>query len=269
MLPRYGGRGAVTYPLVWSSAMVTISRFRLQAAVSLATLVVVVIGVSFPALGQAPAAPTGAWKAARLKAALTQAEPDTVPAAPPASPGEVADDNPARRDPYYGLKVYWKDDAVAKVGKTTVDVEKLAWPASVGDVQGEWLWLGRAWVRKRDVRTLEENLDFWVEEVRRKPSSARAWLARANCWRGRGELANAIKDYDEAIRLDPKSAYAFCNRGFLRATCPDESFRDPAAAMRDANKAVSLDTKNGYSHSAKACALAANGDFAGATAAQK
>ena len=40
-----------------------------------------------------------------------------------------------------------------------------------------------------------------------------AYVGRGNVDRDRGNLAKAITDYNEAIRLDPKLATAYENRG--------------------------------------------------------
>jgi hypothetical protein len=52
-------------------------------------------------------------------------------------------------DEWLGKEVFFKDSAVAMVGTEVVDKYKvLDVPATVGAVNGEWLWLGRAWVKK-------------------------------------------------------------------------------------------------------------------------
>lgn len=61
-------------------------------------------------------------------------------------------------------------------------------------------------------------------------------LVRADAYDDRGELARAIADYNEAIRLDPGNATAFENRGtaFLRNGNHDR-------AIEDYNEAIRLD----------------------------
>ena len=100
----------------------------------------------------------------------------------------------APRDPLLGTEVFLKDSAIANVGNEVVDKYKvLSWPATVEDVNGGWLWLGRAWVRRTDVMNLEQAFDYYVEEVRNNPKSARAWWSRAGCWSVKGELNNALR----------------------------------------------------------------------------
>jgi tetratricopeptide (TPR) repeat protein len=146
---------------------------------------------------------------------------------------------PASRDPLIGTKVFWKDGAIAKVGNEVIDKFKvLGCPALVEDVDGEWLWLSRAWVRRSDVMQLNEAFEYYIEEVRRNPTSARAWRHRAGCWSLKGELNNAIKDFDEAIRLDPKDARRYTNRGFAK-----HNLKDYSGAIRDHDEAIRLDPK--------------------------
>jgi tetratricopeptide (TPR) repeat protein len=59
-------------------------------------------------------------------------------------------------------------------------------------------------------------------------------------WEKKGEYEKALKDYTEAVRLDPKDADVLSARAWLRATCPDEKYRDGRAAVRDAKTACEL-----------------------------
>ena len=61
-------------------------------------------------------------------------------------------------DPLVGQKVFYRPGAKAKVGTTEIAVESLPFPATVRAVNGDWLWLGRAWVRKQDLMNADEAL---------------------------------------------------------------------------------------------------------------
>jgi tetratricopeptide (TPR) repeat protein len=147
------------------------------------------------------------------------------------------------QDPYLGQKVFWKDGAQAKVGTTVVDLAKIPFPARVGKVEGDWLWLGRAWVRKRDVRFMDEALTYFTEEIRRNPGSARAWDGRGSVWDTKGEYDNAVKDYTEAIRLDPASAMAYNNRGWAW-----QNKQEYDNAIKDYTEAIRLNPVDAKSH---------------------
>jgi tetratricopeptide (TPR) repeat protein len=146
---------------------------------------------------------------------------------------------PKLTDPYQGINVFLKDTAIAKVGNQVIDDSKIPFPSQVGDVNGDWLWVGRGWVRKSDVRTLQEAFDFYVDEVRNNPKSASAWYARAVCWYEKGELNNAIKDFDEAIRLDPKVATYYTGRGAAKRT-----LKNYIGSIADHDEAIRLKPKS-------------------------
>lgn len=167
---------------------------------------------------------------------------DAEPAPPPPS---APWSGPATKQSYellLGEQVFWKDAAKAKVADEEIDKYKLLpWPAAVQDVRGEWLWLGRAWIKRADVMQLDEALDFYQAEVRRNPKSARAWSRRASCWRLKGELEKAIQDCDQAILLDPEEPIPYITRG--------NSLHDKqeyVEAIRDYDQAIRLDRKNAW-----------------------
>lgn len=142
------------------------------------------------------------------------------------------------RDPWLGKSVFVKEGAVAKVGNETVDRSKLLFPSTVGDVNGDWLWLGRAWVQKKDVMEAQEALEFYTEQIRLSPGVSSNWNGRAAVWNEKGEIENAIKDATEAIRLDPKEATAYGRRG--------DSLHEKGdldAAIKDFTEAIRLDPK--------------------------
>ena len=55
------------------------------------------------------------------------------------------------------------------------------------------------------------------------PRNDGAFVNRGIAHRRAGDLDRAIKDYDEAIRLNPRAADAFNNRGNLCARAPTSS----------------------------------------------
>jgi membrane associated rhomboid family serine protease/Flp pilus assembly protein TadD len=113
------------------------------------------------------------------------------------------------------------------------------------------------------------------EEARRlSPLSARAQLGLARAYRRKGDVAksdqllaemvgqdaatadgqqllgdlylqgkiypDAIKHYQQALKLNPQDAAAHNNLAWLYATCEDEQFRDPQGALEHAQQAVEL-----------------------------
>jgi hypothetical protein len=77
-------------------------------------------------------------------------------------------------DEWLGKDVFVKDTAVAMVGTKVVDKdEMLAFPALVEDVNGEWLWLGRAWVKKSDCMLIEDAFAYFDERVSKTPTGGK------------------------------------------------------------------------------------------------
>ena len=77
------------------------------------------------------------------------------------------------------------------------------------------------------------------------PKLPDAYSNRGNLLRGRGKYEPAIADFEKAVRLDPRNAAAHNNLAWLRATCPDENYRDGQAAIAAAKEACELsDWKN-------------------------
>ena len=70
------------------------------------------------------------------------------------------------------------------------------------------------------------------------PGGRRAYDDRGGVWVEKGELDKAIADFDEAIRLDPRSARAYANRGVVWRK---KSELDKALA--DFNEAIRLDPR--------------------------
>jgi tetratricopeptide (TPR) repeat protein len=159
-------------------------------------------------------------------------------------------------DPWLGKNVFRKEGAKARVGEQEVDIELVPFPARVEDVNGEWLWLGRAWVRKSDVVLPEQAIDYLTELIRQNPSRPRYWTARGSAWHDRGKVDNAIKDYTEAIRLDPNYAKAYSNRGVAL-----RDKRDLDSAIKDYTEAIRLDPNFAMVHANRGFARAEKGEL--------
>jgi tetratricopeptide (TPR) repeat protein len=76
------------------------------------------------------------------------------------------------------------------------------------------------------------------------------------------EYDKAIADYDKAIELDPKYAWAYRNLAWILATCPNGKHRDGRQAVASATRACELtDWKGAEDLDALAAAYAETGDF--------
>ena len=71
--------------------------------------------------------------------------------------------------------------------------------------------------------------------------------ARSAAYGNKGELNKAIADVAEAIRLDPKSSYAYGVRGCARAEAGDLD-----KSIADLTEAIRLDPKDAMTYSNRA-----------------
>jgi tetratricopeptide (TPR) repeat protein len=106
-------------------------------------------------------------------------------------------------------------------------------------------------------------IDDFNEAIRLDPQEAVAYNNRGNARYFRKEYEKAVVDFGEAIRLDPTDPVAYNSRAVLRATCPEEKYRDGKKAIEDAKKACELtEWKDPEALDTLAAANAEAGDFA-------
>ncbi len=96
---------------------------------------------------------------------------------------------------------------------------------------------GNAWEDKREH---DKAIADYDEVIRLEPKNADAYCYRGNAWDEKREYDKAIADYNEGIRIDPKSSTAHNCIAWMRATCPDERYRDGEAAVAFGVKACEL-----------------------------
>lgn len=116
-------------------------------------------------------------------------------------------------DDWVGRKVFVKETAKPKAGDRTLPWNAIAFPAAVERVNGDWLWLGKAWVRTGEVVPVEDAPAYYTRVLRQTPDAAYAYLLRGVAWALKREYDNAIKDYDQALRLEPGVHLAYHARG--------------------------------------------------------
>ena len=161
---------------------------------------------------------------------------------------------------WVGREFMPKDGCVMKVGNR--EFRRFGVPIVVRQVSGEWLWVGRGWVQKSRVVPLEQAAAYYTEYLRNHPTSTWAYRGRGIVWDEKGDYSNALKDYTEAIRLDPAYALAYNNIGWLLATCPVASRRDGKRAVTTARKACELSGwKDANNIGTLGAACAESGDF--------
>jgi tetratricopeptide (TPR) repeat protein len=96
---------------------------------------------------------------------------------------------------------------------------------------------GRAWYAKGDY---DRAIADCTKAIEIDPTYALAYNNRGFAWNQKGDYNRAIADHTKALEIDPKYATAYNNLAWLKATCPDERFRDGKQAVELAEKAVTL-----------------------------
>jgi len=126
-----------------------------------------------------------------------------------------------------------------------------------------WAYFNRGLV-KDELKDYDGAMKDYDEAIRLNPEFATAFSNRGLVKDKLKDYEGALKDYDDAIRLDPKMTNPKNNKAFLLSTCQDEKIRDSKNAMQLANDCLDIDSKNAYAMNAKACAYALAGDFVSA-----
>ena len=96
------------------------------------------------------------------------------------------------------------------------------------------------------------------EAIQLDPKLAFAWNHRGNAYYVKGDYDRAIADYNEAIRVDPKRAAAWSNRGNAYYVKGDYD-----RAIADYNEAIQLDPKYALAYYGRGLAKERKGDQSG------
>ena len=94
------------------------------------------------------------------------------------------------------------------------------------------------------------------EAVRLDPRNAKAFYNRGSVWTFKGNFDQAIADYSAAIRLNPKDIWAYGNRGAAWA-----SMGEFDQAIADYNEAIRLDPRYARAYHNRGLVRASKGEF--------
>lgn len=123
--------------------------------------------------------------------------------------------------------------------------------------RGTWLRVLSGWLQPADVILVENPLEDLTAELKRYPSPAN-FTRRAAAWKEIGDLQKAEDDANSAVRLDPQSASSYCVRGEVRELLGKEG------ALRDFDQALELDPYCAAALAGRATAKVNRGDWNGA-----
>jgi len=109
----------------------------------------------------------------------------------------------------------------------------------------------------------EKAIPVYSQLVKMLPDSEDLWVARAGHYLMLGKHAEAVKDYDRALKLDPENSHVLNNLAWVLCTSPDDELRDGKRAIELASQGCEL-TNHSQSHllSTLAAGYAEVGDFA-------
>ena len=82
-----------------------------------------------------------------------------------------------------------------------------------------------------------------------KEGMASAYTNRANAYSDKGDLKRALRDYNEAIRIDPTHPFAYYNRGLFYGNHGDDS-----SAIADYSEAIRLKPNFGDAYKSRGAA---------------
>ena len=98
-------------------------------------------------------------------------------------------------------------------------------------------WRAYGWDERGDI---DNSINDYTMAISLDPKDAITHNFRGYYWGLKGEFENADKDFSEALRLDQTDADIHNSIAWLRATCPDERYRDGKEAVEHATKACDL-----------------------------
>jgi tetratricopeptide (TPR) repeat protein len=162
------------------------------------------------------------------------------------------------RDRYLNLPL----TAVLHPASTSVQrvaTEQKAAADAAPAVQEEELTAQQWFERGFATTDVDEALRFYDEAIRLKRDYSNAFYNRGVARSDKGDIEGALKDYDEAIRLKPDSADTFNNRGILRRTKGDLE-----GALKDYDEAIRLKPDYAGTFNNRGIARRAKGDVEGA-----
>jgi WD40 repeat protein/serine/threonine protein kinase len=116
--------------------------------------------------------------------------------------------------------------------------------------------------KRRWLNELDGAIDDFIAAIGLDQNFRDAYIQRAEIRALQGQVGEALRDYSEAIRLDPTRAAAFNSRAWLLATANDGQSRDGQQAIADATQACELTNWNDWRFlDTLAAAYGESGDF--------
>jgi tetratricopeptide (TPR) repeat protein len=113
-------------------------------------------------------------------------------------------------------------------------------PFEIDKVNGEWLWVGKAWIHKTNVVALDDAVAYYTSYLRQNRNAAWAYYLRGKAKEETDH--NGVDDYTAAIRLNPNIARFYIDRASALEFSIDRS--DRRRALDDYTQAIRIDANN-------------------------
>jgi tetratricopeptide (TPR) repeat protein len=101
----------------------------------------------------------------------------------------------------------------------------------------------RGWVTKNAVVPLSTADQYFSRQVQTNPRDAFFFLMRGVVRFENDDLAGALADVDQSLRLEPKNVSALLERAYLR-----QWHKERDLALADVNQAIALEPRNSYAY---------------------
>ena len=147
---------------------------------------------------------------------------------------QQSNQEPSNQEQWIGRKFMPRSNAKAMIGGTEIRRELHNVPLVVSQVNGDWLWIGKAWVKKGDVVPLEKAEQYYSDFLRANPMSAWGYDMRGTVRKDLGQYDKSVRDFTEVIRYAPKEAWGYVARGSVREQRGEfeSALKDYADAIR-------------------------------------
>ena len=111
-------------------------------------------------------------------------------------------------------------------------------------------------------KQFEPAIEAYSQAIAREPQNWYAFQGRADTYLGVGKQAEAVADYEQALKLEPENSGILNNLAWLLATSPEDKLRDGKRAIELATKACEVtEYKQAHILSTLAAGYAETGDF--------
>ncbi|MCA9907957.1 MAG: tetratricopeptide repeat protein [Anaerolineae bacterium] len=145
------------------------------------------------------------------------------------------------KQPVYGAIVPTPADEKLEVERRVT--EATAQPQVTSEQLTAEQYLSRAYKKHQEHNDYSGAIEDYTQAIRLNPKFADAYINRGAVHHDKGDLNGALADFDEAIHLDPKYAIAYNNRGTVR-----KDKGDLDGAIADYNEALRLNPNYANPH---------------------